>query len=243
MDVGAIQRPTAYDKSFEVGTHHWIDLTRHLRQIWHHPPSPTPNPAPTSAPTTRSGSPSSAPPGISPEEQGHPYSHQANMDWGLHHILYGLAGHADSWQQSGSEWQAYRLSTPLQSFATTPHPGKLGHTLSILTISDPHIRLLGMKKAEDSDNIIIRMVELTGKPAPNVHITLAGPITAALAVNGQEQTLSPSRTTLHAGVLETTFHALPDAKLRPQTRPAPGPPHQTRLHPHRPPLQPRRFQQ
>ncbi len=35
--------------------------------------------------------------------------------------------------------------------------------------------------------MIVRLVELDGKPQPNVRISFAAPITAAREVNGQEQ--------------------------------------------------------
>jgi len=38
---------------------------------------------------------------------------------------------------------------------------------------------MALKKAELSDGVIVRMVEMDGRPAENVHITLAAPIVAA----------------------------------------------------------------
>jgi len=209
-DVGAIERPTATDRSFEVGTHHWIDLTDAggkfgttiLTDVKNGSDKRTDNTLRLTLLRT---------PGLSPEELTHVYSHQASMDWGHHQILYGITGHADGWREAGSYWSAFRLSTPLESFVTEPHPGKLGPSFSIASISNPHVRLLAMKKAEDSGDVIVRMVELNGKPAPNVRITFAGPVIAARSVNGQEQPLAQpiaqpkAAATIHNGVLETSF--------------------------------------
>ena len=44
-----------------------------------------------------------------------------------------------------------------------------------------------MKKAEESDEIVLRMVELDGKAAPNVLVSFAGPVAVAREMNAQEQ--------------------------------------------------------
>jgi alpha-mannosidase len=51
---------------------------------------------------------------------------------------------------------------------TAKHPGALGKSFSLLHLNNSRIRVLALKKAEDSDEIIVRMVELDGKAEPNV---------------------------------------------------------------------------
>jgi alpha-mannosidase len=46
--------------------------------------------------------------------------------------------------------------------------------------------VLALKKAEDSDEVIMRIVELDGRAAPDVRIAFAAPVIAAREVNGQE---------------------------------------------------------
>jgi alpha-mannosidase len=70
-------------------------------------------------------------------------------------------------------------------------------------VSNPRIRVLAVKKAEHSDEIIVRMVELDGKPQPEVTVSFAAPITEAREVNGQEQPIGPA--TLSNGALRTSF--------------------------------------
>jgi len=202
-DVGTLERPTATEHEFEVGSHQWIDLTDNtgkfgatiLTDVKNGSDKRTDNTLRLTLLRT---------PGLGADEVNHDvYSYQQNQDWGHHEILYGIAGHANSWRESGSYWSAYRLSTPLESFVTTPHPGKLGRSFSIVSISDPHVRLLAMKKAEDSNDVIVRMVELDGKAAPHVRVSFAGPVTFAQAVTGQEEPKGPA--TVHDGVLETSF--------------------------------------
>ena len=46
--------------------------------------------------------------------------------------------------------------------------------------------MLALKKAEDSNEVIVRIVELDGRAAPDVRISFAAPVIAAREVNGQE---------------------------------------------------------
>ena len=57
------------------------------------------------------------------------YTDQENQDWGHHEILFGIAGHAGDWREGQTDWQAYRLSTPLIGFETEKHTGALGKQL------------------------------------------------------------------------------------------------------------------
>ena len=48
------------------------------------------------------------------------------------------------------------------------------------------MRVLALKKAEDSDEVIVRIVELDGRDAPDVRLAFAAPVVAAREVNAQE---------------------------------------------------------
>jgi alpha-mannosidase len=146
---------------------------------------------------------------MQPSTNGRPqgYSDQANQDWGHHEFVFGLAGHAGSWQQAQTDWQAYRLSDPLIAFQTTEHPGSLGKSFSLLQLNNSRIRVLALKKAEADDEIILRMVELDGHPAQDVRVSFAGPIAAAREVNAQEQAQEQGPVSLNGGALVTSFTA------------------------------------
>ena len=198
-EIGTIERPTASERQFEVASHHWIDLTDKSGSY-----------GATILTDVKNGSDKRddhtirltlvRSPGLPANRS---YSDQLNQDWGHHDILYGLAGHAGGWREGQTDWQAYRLSTPLEAFTTPKHEGSLGRTFSLVSVSDPHIRILALKKAEMSDDVILRMVELDGKAAPNVSVKFAGPITSASEVNGQEQPAGPA--TIADGALHTDF--------------------------------------
>jgi alpha-mannosidase len=200
-EVGTIQRPVAFDRQFEVASHHWIDQTDESGSY-----------GATILTDVKNGSDKRddqtirltllRTPGAASQMSGG-YTDQLNQDWGHHEILFGIAGHAGDWREGKTDWQAYRLSTPLIAFETTKHEGALGRSFSLVSVNNPNIRILALKKAELSDEVIVRLVEMDGKPAPQVHVKFAGPVVAAREVNGQE--LPVGSASIADGVLETAF--------------------------------------
>ena len=203
-EVGTIQRPNAAPRQFEVASHRWIDLTDNSGTFGTtiltdcKNGSDKPNDNTLRLTLVRS-------PGLQPAADGHPpeYSDQANQDWGHHEFLFGLTGHEGDWRTAQTDWQAYRLNDPLMAFVTGKHPGALGKSFSLLHLDNSRIRVLALKKAEDSDEIVVRMVELDGKAQPDVRVSFAGPVVAAREVNGQEQPVGPA--SIRDGVLATSF--------------------------------------
>ena len=204
-EIGTIQRPAATERQFEVASHHWIDQTDESGSY-----------GATILTDVKNGSDKRdastirltllRTPGAASQMKGG-YTDQLNQDWGHHEILFGIAGHAGDWRQGRTDWQAYRLSTPLIAFETEKHAGTLGRDFSLLTVDNPDIRILALKKAESSDEVIVRLVELDGKPVPQVHVKFAGPIASMREVNGQELPLeSPiGSASVVNGALETSF--------------------------------------
>jgi alpha-mannosidase len=203
-EIGTVQRPTAFDRQFEVASHHWIDLTDKsgtygatiLTDVKNGSDKRDDNTIRLTLIRTP-GKPLPGPGGNFPD--------QLNQDWGRHEILFGITGHAGGWRQAQSDWQGYRLSAPLVAFTTARHAGALGRSFSLVSINNPHIRILALKKAELSDEVILRMVELDGNAARSVKVKFASPIASAREVNGQELPVGPA--TVTDGVLETSFTA------------------------------------
>ena len=116
------------------------------------------------------------------------YPDQGSQDQGRHQILYAIAGHKGDWSEGRDPWLAARLNQPLRAFLPGTHTGT-GRTFSFLTLNSDQVQVEAIKKAEDSEDIIVRFKELTGKPATNLSLGFPVPITAAREVNGQEETL------------------------------------------------------
>ncbi|HUK47049.1 MAG TPA: glycoside hydrolase family 38 C-terminal domain-containing protein, partial [Terriglobales bacterium] len=198
-DIGTIERPTAQPKKFEVPAHQWVDLTDMsgtfgatiLTDCKNGSDKPTDNTIRLTlirTPGTRGG-----------------YPDQATQDIGHHEFIYGIAGHASDWRAGQTDWQGQRLNDPLIAFESSKHNGALGREFSLVKVSSPRIRVFAVKKAENSDEVVIRLVELDGRPQPDVTVSFAAPITAAREVNGQEQPVGSAKVV--DGKLVTSFTA------------------------------------
>jgi alpha-mannosidase len=200
-DIGTIQRGNNNEKKFEVPSHQWFDLTDKsgtygvtvLSDCKYGSDKPDDSTVRLTLLYT---------PGIG-EGNGFEYSDQATQDWGHHEFVYGFAGHAGDWRQEQTNWQALRLNQPLMAFESAKHAGALGKTFSFLNLSNSRVRVLALKKAEQSDEIIVRVVETDGKPAPGVRVSFAAPVAAAREVNGQEMPLG--KATMNKGELVADF--------------------------------------
>ena len=95
----------------------------------------------------------------------------------------------------------------------------MGKSFSLVHLNNSRIRVLALKKAEASDEIILRMVELDGKDAPDVRVSFAGPIVAAREVNAQEQPVGSAD--ISNGELRTSFTAYQPRTFALRLNPAP----------------------
>ena len=114
---------------------------------------------------------------------------QGTQDQGRHEILFAVAGHAGGWVAGQTPAQAARLNQPLRAFLAQPHDGPRGRSFSLLSVDNPQVQIMAVKQAEDSKEIVVRLKELTGKPATNITLHFAGPIASAREVDGQERAL------------------------------------------------------
>jgi len=196
-DIGTIERPSAQPKKFEVPSHQWVDLTDMsgefgatlLTDAKNGSDKPNDNTLRLTlirTPGTTGG-----------------YKDQATQDIGHHEFTYGIAGHALGWRESQTDWQAQRLNAPLIAFETSKHAGALGKEFSLMKVNNPHVRVLAVKKAEHGDEVIVRLVELAGKPQADVQVSFAAQIAAAREVNGQEQPVGSA--VVKDGSLVTSF--------------------------------------
>ena len=115
------------------------------------------------------------------------YGDQATQDIGRHDILYAIAPHAGDWRAGDVPQRAARLNQPLRAYATAQHEGPLGKSFSLVKLSNDQVEVMALKKAEDSDEWIVRLHETEGKTADGVKLTFAGDVSAAREVDGQER--------------------------------------------------------
>ena len=118
------------------------------------------------------------------------YPYQSSNDLGHHHFTYSVAGHVGDWRAGRVPARAASLNQPLIAFQTDAHAGRLGTSISILSLDDSNnqVAVRALKKAEDSDEIVLRLQELHGRPA-RTRIKFALPIQTVREINAAEETV------------------------------------------------------
>jgi alpha-mannosidase len=193
--TAAVQRGNNTEKKFEVPQQQWFDLTASngdfgaaiLNDCKYGSDKPNDNTVRLTllyTPGTRAG-----------------YEDQGSQDIGRHEMVYAIAPHAGNWEKGGVPFLAQRLNQPLLTFLTPAHEGTLGKTFSLCKISSDHVTAMAIKKAEDTDEIIIRLHEVDGQEAGNVRVKFAGRVLSAREVDGQEREIG--KASLQDGSIET----------------------------------------
>ncbi len=188
IQQGTIERGNGHEKQYEYAFQQWFDLTDAngaygvtvMSDSKYGADKPTDNLVRLTllhTPGTRGG-----------------YQDQGTQDIGKHHVLYAIAGHKGDWRDEHSARNAARLNQPLLAFHAPAHAGKLGKSFSLASVNNAHVQITAIKKAEHTDEVIIRLRELSGKPQKAVAISAGTGITAAREVDGQERPL-PQPTT------------------------------------------------
>ena len=219
LQVGTIERGNDDPKKYEVPQHQWFDLTQPdgkygvaiLNDSKFGSDKPTDDTVRLTllyTPGVRSG-----------------YQDQAEQDFGKHDILYAIAPHAGDWREGKVAWTAKRLNQPLRAFVVAKHDGLLGKAPSLLTTSTDQVEVTAIKRAEDGDGYIVRLRELTGKSATNVHLGMPNGIRSAESVDGQERPLGKAAFQNGALVASVRAYGLASYRVRPNSPglPPPGP--------------------
>src|SRR4030095_14594310 len=118
------------------------------------------------------------------------YPDQSSNDLANHHFPYSVAGHVGDWRIGQVPARAAALNQPLMAFQTDAHAGRLGRTVSVLSLDDSknQVAVRALKKAEDSDEIVVRVQELYGRPVAT-RIRFALPIRSVREINAAEESV------------------------------------------------------
>ena len=92
-------------------------------------------------------------------------------DQGFHEFTYSLYPHGGNWKDGGTMRQGYELNYPLIPIEVAPHAGTWSAKRSFLSVEPSNVIVTALKKAEDSNNLVLRFYEFEGKPA-NVRLRL-----------------------------------------------------------------------
>ena len=103
-------------------------------------------------------------------------------DRGHHTFRFQVIPHAGDWRAAGTLRRAAEITTPLLAAAEPVHAGPLGRTVSFASVDVPGVELTWIKRAEDSDALVLRLVEWDGR-AETATVTLREPIGSARHAN------------------------------------------------------------
>jgi alpha-mannosidase len=202
LGLGTIERGVNTPKLYEVPGQEWADATapdgtygvavlNDSKYGWDHPDAGTLRLTLLHTPAIR-------------ERRWDWVGDQASMDLGHHRVVIGLVGHAGDWREGGVAWQGDRLNQPLRAWQVRHHAGALGRTFSLVQVvaagdaaALPPVAVRALKLAEASDEVVVRMEELLGRPDEAVRLSMASPITAFREINAAEEPLAPADPRVH----------------------------------------------
>lgn len=129
-------------------------------------------------------------------------SMQSMMDLGLNRYSFGIFSHEGK-VGSATQLQARMFTQPMCAVVCDNHEGTLGTEYSFGSVSTNDIIIRAMKKAEESDEIIVRLGEGAKNNVENFTLTLGDGIESAREVYASEEHIGEARVV--DGKLVTAF--------------------------------------
>lgn len=182
LGIGSVQRGNNTDIAYEVYAQQWADLSdksssygvtfmNNSKYGWDKPDNNTLRLTLLHTPKTRGG-----------------YAYQDHQDLGYHTFTYSLSGHNGGLQKEVACQKAEVLNQRIKAFSAEKHKGTLGKSFSLASSSNPSVAIKALKKAESSDEYVVRVYETGGKAEQKATLTFAADILAAVEADGTEKT-------------------------------------------------------
>ena len=114
------------------------------------------------------------------------YTYQQDQDLGVNKFTYSIYPHAGTWSDN-TQKEASQLNQQLVGFIADKHEGQLGREVRFVDVSNGKVAVKALKKAEDSDEMIVRVYELTGDAQQDVTLTFPSDIVEACEANAMEE--------------------------------------------------------
>jgi alpha-mannosidase len=114
------------------------------------------------------------------------------LDQGVQHVTLALLPHHGDWRMAGTVHRAAALNARPAARFEHAHSGPLAATGSFVTIESPDdsVMLSALKRAEDDDGLILRLVESVGKASQaTVHMPIWNQIVETLLGPNEIKTL------------------------------------------------------
>lgn len=121
-----------------------------------------------------------------PETRGN-YAYQNRQDMGFHTFTYSLVGHDGALDKPATVLKAEVLNQPIKAFVSPKHAGALGKVFAFARSNNDRVVIKALKKAEVSDEYVVRVYETSGVAPQQAAITFAGEIEQAVLADGTEK--------------------------------------------------------
>lgn len=112
-----------------------------------------------------------------------------NTDEGKHTVGYSLYPHQNSWKQSAVVQKGYDFNHPLIPLVTASHPGEYPKEKSFISVQPENVVLEVVKKAYNSEQMILRLCEMHGQSC-KAAVTFAAPVQSAQETDMLENEVS-----------------------------------------------------
>lgn len=183
LGVGSVKRGNNTEISYEVYAHQWADLTDRSGNCgvtilsdskygWDKPDDNTLRLTLLHTPDTKNN-----------------YSYQNRQDFGHHCFTYSLIAHKGDLDKAGTAQRAEAYNQKLKAFRTDAHKGILGKEFSFVASDNRNVVIKALKKAQESDEYVVRVYETSGRQPQQATLTFAGEIISASQADGTEKTI------------------------------------------------------
>lgn len=183
LGIGSVQRGNNVLTAYEVYAQQWADLTdrsgsygvsilNDSKYGWDKPDNNTLRLTLLHTPATKNN-----------------YSYQDRQDLGYHTFTYSLVPHAGALDKAQAAMDAEVLNQRVKAFRTEKHTGALGKIFSLVSSNNNNVVIKALKKAESSDEYVLRVYETGGKALQNAVLTFAGNILSASEADGTEKSI------------------------------------------------------
>jgi len=129
-------------------------------------------------------------------------------EMGEHEIRFAVVPHTGKWSASTAARAGYGYNHPPVVVATDGHRGKLPAEKPLLVVKPDNVMIMGIKQAEDSRAVIIRLYEVEGRKTRaqvQVDPALAQPNGPAVETDLLERPLKASTASMKEGTLSVTI--------------------------------------
>lgn len=183
LGIGSVKRGNNTLTAYEVYAQYWADLTdangsygvsvlNDSKYGWDKPNDYTLRLTLLHTPETKGG-----------------YAYQDRQDFGYHTFTYSLLPHAGAFEKAQTGVSADKLNQPIMAFAANKHTGRLGKSFSFVNSDNTSVVIKTLKKAQASDELVVRVYETGGVKEQTAEISFADAIVSASEADGTEKTI------------------------------------------------------